>query len=150
MDLSQAEAVADLIASETEASHRLAINQLKGGIRNEITELRSQLVQFQSLIELELDFSEEDVEFADRLVFKKLLNQVNKRIQELLDSFQLGNAIRTGILTVIAGKPNADAINARHMKSLVQAQYALQDAERLLVTKWRYRSVGTVNPSNEL
>lgn len=107
MDLSQAEAVADLIASETEAAHRLAINQLKGGIRNEIAELRSQLLQFQSLIELELDFSEEDVEFADRLQFKKLLAQICKRIQDLLDSFQLGNAIRSGILTVIAGKPNA-------------------------------------------
>lgn len=107
MDLSQAEAVADLIASETEASHRLAINQLKGGIRNEIAELRSQLVQFQSLIELELDFSEEDVEFADRSTFKKLLHQIHLRIQDLLGSFQLGNAIRSGILTVIAGKPNA-------------------------------------------
>lgn len=107
LDLSQAEAVADLISSETEASHRLAINQLKGGIKNEIAELRNELLQFVSLIELELDFSEEDVEFADREQFRIALIKMTNRIHQLLESFQLGNAVREGISTVIAGKPNA-------------------------------------------
>lgn len=107
MDLSQAEAVADLISAESEASHRLAINQLKGGIKNEIAELRNELVQFVSLIELELDFGEEDVEFADRSKLRESLKRMNERIQQLLESFQLGNAVRQGISTVIAGKPNA-------------------------------------------
>lgn len=107
LDLSQAEAVADLISAETEASHRLAINQLKGGIKNEMEELRNELLQFVSLIELELDFSEEDVEFADRTQLRSTLIRMTNRIQQLLESFQLGNAVRQGISTVIAGKPNA-------------------------------------------
>ncbi|MBK9631978.1 MAG: tRNA uridine-5-carboxymethylaminomethyl(34) synthesis GTPase MnmE [Saprospiraceae bacterium] len=107
MDLSQAEAVADLIASETRASHLLAINQLKGGIRNEIAELRATLLDFAALIELELDFSEEDVEFADRGKLSNLLDQISDKVTVLLDSFRLGNAVRNGVQTVIAGRPNA-------------------------------------------
>ncbi len=107
MDLSQAEAVADLIASETKASHRFAINQLKGGIRKEMRELRERLVYFLSMIELELDFGEEDVEFADRLEFALLLEEIESRMKVMLDSFRIGQAVRSGIHTVIAGKPNA-------------------------------------------
>jgi tRNA modification GTPase len=107
MDLSQAEAVADLIASESRAAHTLAINQLKGGIRDEIRDLRAALLDFCSLIELELDFSEEDVEFADRSKLINLLAEIRTRIDKLLDSFVLGNAIRQGVQTVIAGRPNA-------------------------------------------
>jgi tRNA modification GTPase len=107
LDLSQAEAVADLIASESQAAHRLAMSQLKGGIKNEIGELRSQLLNFASLIELELDFAEEDVEFADRTQFKKLLHTALAKIDTLNQSFVLGNAVKNGISTVIAGRPNA-------------------------------------------
>jgi tRNA modification GTPase len=107
LDLSQAEAVADLIASETQAAHTLAINQLKGGIRDEIRELRTLLLDFCSLIELELDFAEEDVEFADRSKLLQLLAEVRHKIDRLLDSFVLGNAVRQGVQTVIAGRPNA-------------------------------------------
>jgi tRNA modification GTPase len=107
LDLSQAEAVADLIASESQAAHRLAMSQLKGGIKNEIGELRSQLLNFASLIELELDFAEEDVEFADRTQFKKLLYAALDKIDALNQSFVLGNAVKNGISTVIAGRPNA-------------------------------------------
>ncbi|MBK9272730.1 MAG: tRNA uridine-5-carboxymethylaminomethyl(34) synthesis GTPase MnmE [Saprospiraceae bacterium] len=107
MDLSQAEAVADLISSETRAAHQLAINQLKGGIKNEIEDLRMALLDFVSLIELELDFAEEDVEFADRTKLLGLLDHISERIEKLLSSFQLGNAVRNGVQTVIAGRPNA-------------------------------------------
>lgn len=107
LDLSQAEAVADLIASESEAAHRLAMSQLKGGIKNEIAELRNQLLNFASLIELELDFAEEDVEFADRTQFKQLLHAALNKIDSLHQSFVLGNAVKNGISTVIAGRPNA-------------------------------------------
>lgn len=106
MDLSQAEAVADLIAAETQTAHRLAMRQLRGGIRDAIGELRSELVHFLSLIELELDFSEEDVEFADREALDALLVRICLHIDQLLAGFQLGNAVRRGVQTVIAGKPN--------------------------------------------
>ncbi|NOT36891.1 MAG: tRNA uridine-5-carboxymethylaminomethyl(34) synthesis GTPase MnmE [Saprospiraceae bacterium] len=107
MDLSQAEAVADLIHSETEFQHRFAINQMRGGIKDNIAELRSALIDFASLIELELDFSEEDVEFANRTKLIQLIKDIRIRIQELTQSFTLGNAVKYGISTVIAGKPNA-------------------------------------------
>jgi len=106
MDLSQAEAVADLIASESEASHRIAMNQLRGGFSSKIATLREKLVNFASLIELELDFSEEDVEFADRTAFRQLINEIGTEVQKLIDSFKLGNAVRKGIPVTIAGKPN--------------------------------------------
>lgn len=106
-DLAQAEAVADLIASDSEASHRAAINQMRGGISNEIKILREELINFAALIELELDFSEEDVEFADRTKLKNLVIEIQSMIFTLLNSFQLGNAIKAGVSTVIAGRPNA-------------------------------------------
>lgn len=107
MDLSQAEAVADLIASESETAHRTALQQLRGGVRSEIAELRQQLLDFASLVELELDFSEEDVEFADRSQLRILVSEIRSHIQALLQSFALGNALRNGVSTVIAGRPNA-------------------------------------------
>ncbi len=107
MDLTQAEAVADLIASESEAAHKVAMNQMRGGFSNEINELRTQLINFASLIELELDFSEEDVEFADRSQLKNLINKIRSKIDQLLQSFNLGQVIKNGVPTAIVGKPNA-------------------------------------------
>ncbi len=106
-DLAQAEAVADLIASDSEASHRAAMNQMRGGISQEIKTLRDELIGFAALIELELDFSEEDVEFADRTQLSNLVTKIQRMLSELLNSFQLGNAIKGGVSTVIAGRPNA-------------------------------------------
>lgn len=107
MDLSQAEAVADLIASDTEQSHQLAMNQMRKGFSDEIAILRQELIDFAALIELELDFSEEDVEFADRDRLKTLVEQIKNIITRLKDSFRLGNVIKAGVTTVIAGRPNA-------------------------------------------
>lgn len=106
-DLAQAEAVADLIASENESMHSAAMNQMRGGFSQEIKKLREELVHFASMIELELDFGEEDVEFASREDLKKLINNLKTLISRLTESFTLGNAIKNGIPTVIAGKPNA-------------------------------------------
>ncbi len=107
MDLSQAEAVADLIASQSAASADIALRQLRGGFRNEIAQLREELIHFASLVELELDFSEEDVVFADRGQLRALVEKIRAHLGTLLRSFDLGNAIKTGISTVIAGRPNA-------------------------------------------
>jgi tRNA modification GTPase len=107
LDLSQAEAVADLIASESETAHTLAIQQMRGGFSDEIKALRHELINFASLIELELDFGEEDVEFADRKALKILVERIQRSIQRLLDSFALGNVLKNGVSTVIAGRPNA-------------------------------------------
>lgn len=107
LDLSQAEAVADLIASQSAAAHRIALHQLRGGVSNEIKDLRQKLIDFASLIELELDFGEEDVEFADRDQLRGLVEKIRARIAQLTTSFRLGNAIKLGITTVIAGRPNA-------------------------------------------
>jgi len=107
LDLSQAEAVADLIASQSAAAHRIALHQLRGGVSNEIKDLRQKLIDFASLIELELDFGEEDVEFADRAQLRDLVEKIRARIAQLTTSFRLGNAIKLGITTVIAGRPNA-------------------------------------------
>jgi tRNA modification GTPase len=107
LDLSQAEAVADLIASNSKASQQVALNQLKGGFSSQLQALRDQLVQFASLIELELDFAEEDVEFANRDQLKTLILQINRVISSLISSFELGNAIKQGVNAVIAGRPNA-------------------------------------------
>ncbi len=106
-DLAQAEAVADLIASENESMHRAAMSQMRGGFSGEIKALREELVHFASMIELELDFSEEDVEFASREELKNLIQIIQVLIRKLTESFSLGNAIKNGIPTVIAGKPNA-------------------------------------------
>lgn len=107
LDLSQAEAVADLIASDSDASHAIAIKQLRGGFSNDLKELRKKLIDFASLIELELDFGEEDVEFASRSEITDTVNQISNNIRVLSDSFNLGNSLKTGIPVVIAGKPNA-------------------------------------------
>ena len=106
LDLSQAEAVADLIASENEASHQVAIQQMRGGFSNEIKALRDELLNFASLIELELDFAEEDVEFANRDQFKNLITRITKVLKHLIDSFAVGNVIKKGIPVAIVGEPN--------------------------------------------
>ena len=105
-DLAQAEAIADLISSESEAAHRVAINQLKGGFSKELQIMRSKLLEMTSLMELELDFSEEDVEFADRSQLKALLQETLAHVDKLKDSFRLGNAIKNGIPVAIVGQTN--------------------------------------------
>ena len=106
MDLSQAEAVADVIASNSSASHQLAIQQMRGGITNELKDLRNKLLDFAALIELELDFSGEDVEFADRTKFKELVVTISSVLKKLIDSFSFGNAMKNGIPVAIIGEPN--------------------------------------------
>ena len=106
LDLSQAESVADLIASESEAAHQTALKQLRGGFSNKLQELRTKLIDFASLIELELDFSEEDVEFADRKQFETLLAAIKEELEILVQSFKLGNVIKNGIPVAILGAPN--------------------------------------------
>ena len=106
VDLSQAESIADLIESETEASHKTALHQLRGGFSEKLQSLRTKLIDFSSLIELELDFSEEDVEFADRKQFKELLFGMKSELEKLIQSFSLGNVIKNGIPVAILGAPN--------------------------------------------
>ncbi len=106
IDLSQAEAVADLISSTNEASHQLAIQQMRGGFSNELQSLRTELLNFASLIELELDFAEEDVAFADRTEFNALINRIALVLKRLIDSFAIGNVIKNGIPVAIVGEPN--------------------------------------------
>ena len=106
-DLSQAEAVGDLIASESKEEHRMAMEQMRGGYSDEIEVLREKLIHFKSLIELELDFSEEDVEFADRSDLKTLLDELDSKLSSLIESFTYGNVIKEGVTVTIAGKPNA-------------------------------------------
>jgi tRNA modification GTPase len=106
LDLSQAEAVADLISSDNEASHQIAMQQMRGGFSNEIAKLRGELLNFASLIELELDFAEEDVEFADRTQFNELITRIEFVLKRLIDSFAVGNVIKNGIPVAIVGEPN--------------------------------------------
>lgn len=106
MDLSQSEAVADLIASTNASMHQLAVSQLRGGYAATLASLRDQFVELASLLELELDFSDEDVEFADRSKLRTLLDQVMLVCSQLVDSFQMGNAIKNGVPVAIVGKPN--------------------------------------------
>ena len=107
MDLTQAEAVADLIASQSGSAHRAAIHNLRGGFSEDLKQMREQLIQFSALIELELDFSQEDVEFADRTKFYDLITRLTGATQELIDSFRLGNVIKNGVSVAIIGSPNA-------------------------------------------
>lgn len=106
IDLSQAEAVADLIAAQSRSSHDIALKQLRGGFSSELKDLREQLIHFASLVELELDFAEEDVEFADRTELKALVTRVRTYVRRLADSFELGNVIKTGVPVAIVGAPN--------------------------------------------
>jgi tRNA modification GTPase len=106
MDLSQAEAVADLISSDNEASHQIAMQQMRGGFSLELSQLRQELLNFASLIELELDFAEEDVAFADRTQFKELVTRIEFVLKRLIDSFAVGNVIKNGIPVAIVGEPN--------------------------------------------
>lgn len=106
LDLSQAEAVADLIASQSASAHRMAMNQMRGGISQKIYALRTKLINFASLLELELDFSEEDVEFANREQFYDLLNELDNELSVLINSFSMGNVMKQGIPVTIIGKPN--------------------------------------------
>ena len=106
LDLSQAEAVADVIAANSETSHELAMKQMRGGFSNEIQKLRNELIHFASLIELELDFGEEDVEFADRKDLKALVTQLNSALTKLISSFDYGNVIKSGVPVAIIGEPN--------------------------------------------
>jgi tRNA modification GTPase len=106
LDLSQAEAVADLIASDSKASHDVALQQMRGGFSNELKNLREQLIHFASMIELELDFGEEDVEFANRDQLKALILKINAVLHRLISSFEMGNVLKNGVPIVIAGKPN--------------------------------------------
>lgn len=126
MDLSQAEAVADLIASENEASHRVALMQMRGGFSQEIAELREELIRFASLVELELDFSEEDVEFADKQELRQLITELQQVIGRLLDSFATGNVIKNGVPVAIVGAPNAGKSTLLN---------ALLNEERAIVTE---------------
>ena len=107
LDLTQAESVADLIAANTKASQKTALNNIRGGFSNELQQMREQLIQFASLIELELDFATEDVEFADRNKFYSLIEQIRKTTDKLILSFRLGNVIKNGVSVAIIGKPNA-------------------------------------------
>ena len=106
LDLAQAEAVADLIAADSSAAHRTALQQMRGGFSYEIEQLREKLVHFASMLELELDFSEEDVAFADKDALKRLVQELLSPMVQLIQSFALGNVIKNGVTTVIAGKPN--------------------------------------------
>ncbi|RQO31093.1 tRNA uridine-5-carboxymethylaminomethyl(34) synthesis GTPase MnmE [Taibaiella sp. KBW10] len=107
LDLAQAEAVADLIAAENKASHQIALTQMRGGISSELQGLREKLINFTALIELELDFAEEDVEFADRTAFKQLIEEIDQHTLQLIQTFEYGNAIKNGVPVAIIGKPNA-------------------------------------------
>ena len=107
LDLTQAEAVADLIASNTSASHKSALHNIRGGFSEQLKNLREQLIKFSALIELELDFSQEDVEFADRSALYRLIGELSSKVNQLLNSFQLGNVIKNGVSVAIVGKPNA-------------------------------------------
>jgi len=151
LDLSQAEAVADLIASQSRSAHRLALNQMRGGFSEKIKGLRDKLIQFTSLIELELDFGEEDVEFADRTALNGLLSELNLELSYLISSFKLGNVLKTGIPVAIIGKPNtgkSTLLNAilNEEKAIVSdipgtTRDAIEDT--IIIDGYRFRFIDT-------
>ena len=162
LDLAQAEAVADLIAADSALSHRIALNQLRGGFSQELRELRGRLIQFASLLELELDFGEEDVEFADRTGLARLLAEVRGVVLGLLRSFELGNVIKNGITAVIAGRPNAG--KSTLLNALLREERAIVSAipgttrdfieDEVSIGGLRFRFVDTAglrdNPADEV
>lgn len=123
IDLAQAESIADLIASENETARKMALNQLKGGVSKEISVLREKLLNFTSLIELELDFSEEDLEFADRRAMKHLLSSIRDKVSALKETFQYGNALKNGVNVALVGKPNAG--KSTLLNALLQEERAI-------------------------
>lgn len=151
MDLSQAEAVADLIASESKLSHKMALSALKGGISSQIADFRAKLIDFASLIELELDFSEEDVEFANRKELEGLLSELKDNLKNLLKTFKLGNALKNGISVAIIGKPNAGKssllnVLVNETKAIVSSQAGTtRDAieDRLILDGILFRFIDT-------
>ncbi|WP_229725065.1 tRNA uridine-5-carboxymethylaminomethyl(34) synthesis GTPase MnmE [Hymenobacter baengnokdamensis] len=162
LDLAQAEAVADLIAADSALSHQVALNQLRGGFSDELRGLRARLVQFAALLELELDFGEEDVEFADRTGLGRLLAEVQGVVAGLLRSFELGNVIKNGITTVIAGRPNAG--KSTLLNALLREERAIVSAtpgttrdfieDEVTIDSLRFRFVDTAglrdNPADEV
>ena len=162
MDLAQAEAVADLIAADSALSHRVALNQLRGGFSQELRDLRARLIKFAALLELELDFGEEDVEFADRTGLALLLAEVRGVVLGLLRSFELGNVIKNGITTVIAGRPNAG--KSTLLNALLHEERAIVSAipgttrdfieDEVSIDGLRFRFVDTAglrdNPADEV
>ncbi len=162
LDLAQAEAVADLIAADSALSHQVALNQLRGGFSDELRGLRAQLIKFASLLELELDFGEEDVEFADRTGLTRLLSEVQGVVIGLLRSFELGNVIKNGITTVIAGRPNAG--KSTLLNALLREERAIVSAipgttrdfieDEVSIDGLRFRFVDTAglrdNPADEV
>ena len=162
MDLAQAEAVADLIAADSALSHKVALNQLRGGFSQELRDLRARLITFAALLELELDFGEEDVEFADRTGLALLLAEVRGVVLGLLRSFELGNVIKNGITTVIAGRPNAG--KSTLLNALLREERAIVSAipgttrdfieDEVSIDGLRFRFVDTAglrdNPADEI
>jgi len=127
LDLAQAEAVADIVASDNENARQVAINQMRGGFSTEIKTMREKLVEYASLLELELDFSEEDVEFASRNKLKDLIGEIKSMVDKLIESFMVGNVIKNGVPTVIAGKPNSG--KSTLMNALLNEEKAIVSEE---------------------
>ena len=159
MDLSQAEAVADLIASDSAAAHQIALKQMRGGFSSEIKNLRQELLNFASLIELELDFSEEDVEFADRQQFEELLQRIVKVLKYLIDSFSTGNVIKNGVPIAIVGAPNvgkSTLLNAllNEEKAIVSTiagttRDAIEDEITIEGVKFRFIDTAGIRQTND-